>query len=101
DERAEQPELRADDGEDVVGVLVRQVPELLPRRAETEAEPATGGQRDQSLAGLVARLLCLRGGARIGEAGEPREPVRLGHREQSEPAAEQQSGRTEDGERRT
>src|SRR5512134_181931 len=66
----------ADHGEDVVGVHLRQVEELLPPAADARAEEAAVGEGDQRLHHLVPRGMGLRD--RIDEGLQPGHPVRLG-----------------------
>ena len=74
DERAEETELLADDGEDEVRVRGRQVEELLPRQPETDSPDAARAERVQRLDDLVAGALRVR--PRVQERQEALQPVR-------------------------
>ena len=57
DHGARQPQLLADDGEDEIGVGLRQVEELLLGLAQPAPEPPARGQRQEGLDDLEARAL--------------------------------------------
>src|SRR5699024_9277254 len=69
DEAADQAELFADDGEDEVVVGLGQPGPLLPAGAESDPEPAAGGQGEQSVVGLPGLSHGV-GRGLVGMAGE-------------------------------
>jgi hypothetical protein len=98
-ERAQQAQLLPDDGEDVVGVRLRQpAGPLLLAGAEPLAEQPTGGQRVEALDRLVAGVLGV--GERVAEGQQPVHPVRRGHGEEHRSGDEHAHQRGEDAHRR-